>query len=341
MQIKDLGEFSLIERIAKLLPPCSKDVVMGVGDDVAVVDTREDHYLLFTCDIQVEGTHFPASVSSYQLGRKAAAVNLSDIGAKGGTPSHFLVSLALRTDTAVEWVDEFYMGLIKEASQYDANVIGGNLSCIQGPQVIDLFLVGKVQKDQLILRKGAKPGDSVLVTGRLGDAKGGLTLMTRQDLKEKLDAKEADALVQAQTAPTPRIKEGQIIAQSGKATSMIDISDGLAQDLLHICQASRVGARIYAKHIPQSSPLENLAHLLGIPAWKLALDGGEDYELCFTAPAKKAQQLAREVEERTGTLVTIIGEVLPIERGWWMVTPHGKEIPIRAKGWNHFKDKRV
>ena len=341
MKIRELGEFRLIERIARLLAPCSKDVVVGVGDDVAVVDTGGDDYLLLTCDIQVEKTHFLPSASPHQLGRKAAAVNLSDIGAKGGKPLHFLVSLALRTDTPVEWVEDFYKGLGEEASRYGTDIIGGNLSRIQGPQVIDLFLMGKVKKDRLLLRKGAKPGDLVLVTGQLGGARGGLLLLAQKDLKEKMDPQKAEALIQAQKTPTPRLKEGQIIARSGKATAMLDISDGLAQDLLHICQASGVGARIRAGRIPFSCALENLAQLLKIPPWRLALMGGEDYELCFTVSAREAEKLAEEVKRSTGTPVTIIGEVLPQRKGQWLVTPQGEEVPLSSEGWNHFKEAKI
>lgn len=338
MLIKDLGEFDLINRIAQLLPPCSRDVVVGVGDDVAVVDTGGDHYLLLTCDIQVENTHFLPSVSPHQLGRKAAAVNLSDIGAKGGEPLHFLVSLALRAETSVRWVDEFYRGLGEEASRHGADIIGGNLSHTQGPQVVDLFLTGKVKKDWLLLRKGARPGDKVLVTGQLGNAKGGLFLLTQESLREKLTPEGAETLLTALLTPTPRVREGQTIAASHMATAMLDISDGLAQDLLHICEASGVGVRIWAEKIPLSLALEALAQLLSTTPWLLALEGGEDYELCFTSPAGEAEELAEEVERATGTPVTIIGEVLPQKEGQWIVTPQGKETPLSPRGWNHFRE---
>ncbi len=340
MRIKDLGEFGLIKRIGRLLPPCSGDVVVGVGDDVAVVDTGGKHYLLLTCDIQVENTHFLPSVSPYQLGLKAAAVNLSDIGAKGGEPLHFLVSLALRAETSVEWVDEFYRGLGEGASRHGADIIGGNLSHTQGPQVVDLFLTGRVKKEELLLRGGARPGDKVLVTGQLGNAKGGLFLLTQEDLREKLTPERAEALLTALLTPTPRVREGQAIARTGKATAMLDISDGLAQDLLHICEASRVGVRIWAEKIPFSFALEELGQLLGTPPWLLALEGGEDYELCFTSPAEEAEELAEEVERTTGIPVTIIGEVLPQEEERWLVTPQGEERLLSPRGWNHFREAK-
>ncbi len=340
MRIKDLGEFGLIERISRLLPPYLKDVMVGVGDDVAVVETEGDNYLLLTCDIQVENTHFLPSASPHQLGRKAAAVNLSDIGAKGGKPLHFLISLALRAETPVEWADNFYQGLVEEASRYGADIIGGNLSSIQGPQVVDIFLAGQVRKDRLLLRKGARPGDLILVTGQLGDARGGLLLLTQENLKEKIDPQKAKDLIQAQVTPTPRVKEGQIIAHSGKATAMLDISDGLAQDLLHICQASEAGARIWADRIPLSSALGNLAQFMEIPPWKLALEGGEDYELCFTVPEAHAQEVSQRIEEATGTRVTVIGETLQPQEGQWVIPPRGEKEPLNQKGWNHFREGR-
>ncbi len=336
MQIRDLGEFGLIERISRLLPPYAKDVVAGVGEDVAVVETQGDCYQLFTCDIQIEGTHFYPSVSPYCLGRKAAAVNLSDIGAKGGEPLHFLVSLALRSECQVKWVEEFYVGLCEEASRYGADIAGGNLSHINGPQVIDLFLMGKVKKDRILLRSGAKPGDVVMVTGHLGNAKGGLLLEKRSI--DGICPEMAKFLLRAWQVPTPRVKEGQVIAQSRKATAMIDISDGLAQDLLHICDASGVGVEVWANRIPVSPALEGLARILNVPVWRLALNGGEDYELCLTAPEEEAQELAREVKKATGTLLSVVGRILPLEEGTWLIMPDGERRPLGSRGWDHFME---
>ncbi len=340
MKLKDVGEFGLIDRIARLLPPYSREVVVGVGDDVAVLDTPQDHYLLLTCDIQVEGSHFLPDPDPFLLGRKAAAVNLSDIGAKGGEPLHFLVSLALKPDTPVEWVEGFYKGLGLEASRFGADIIGGNLSSTQGPQVVDIFLVGRVKKEQLILRKGAQPGDTIMVTGDLGKARGGLLVLTGKVAEEKLPREEKETLLEAFLTPTPRVKEGQIIAATGGVSAMLDISDGLAQDLIHICESSHVGARIWAEKLPLSPALVSLARALGMPPWTLALEGGEDYELCFTVPSARAREVAQRVEEATGTRVTAIGEILPSPGQRVLVTPLGEEIPLAPRGWNHFKEER-
>ncbi len=340
MKIKELGEFGLIERITRLLPPYSWDVVVGVGDDVAVLNTPQDHYLLLTCDIQVEGSHFLPDTPPRLLGRKAAAVNLSDIGAKGGEPLHFLASLALKPETPVDWVEEFYRGLRKEAQTFGADIIGGNLSSTQGPQVLDIFLMGRVEKERLLLRRGARPGDVVMVTGDLGNAHGGLLILTRDQLGEALPPEARKPLLDAFLTPTPRVKEGRTIASTGKATAMLDMSAGLAQDLLHICQASQVGVRIWAERLPISPALEKLARTLQVPSWTLALEGGEDYELCFTVPRVHAREVSQKVEQTTGTRVTAIGQILASPRERILVTPQGEEIPLTPRGWNHFREEK-
>ncbi|MGC8838897.1 MAG: thiamine-phosphate kinase [Anaerolineae bacterium] len=336
MKISSLGEFPLIRRVAERLPPYLPDVRVGVGDDVAVLEQDEWSYLLATCDIQVEGVHFlRASITPFQLGRKAAAINLSDIAAKGGEPLHFLVSLVLPPGTEVAWVDALYDGLREEASRYGADIVGGNMSKTGGPLVVDLFLMGRVNREHLLLRSGARPGDEVWVTGSLGNSAAGLALLLQPDLPVGEAVREP--LLAAHLTPTPRVREGQAIARRQQATAMIDLSDGLSSDIGHICEASGVGVRLWAERLPVSPQARHVAALVGKRAWEWALSGGEDYELCFTAPPGAGAALAAAVQEATGTPVTWVGEILPEAEGRWLRLEDGRDIPLEGVGWDHFR----
>ncbi len=337
MKISDLGEFPLIDRVSRRIPPYREDVAVGAGgDDVAVLRLNDHTYQLATCDIQVEGAHFLRdSITAYQLGRKAAAINLSDIAAKGGTPQHFLVSLALPPHTEVGWVDALYDGLTEEASRYGADIVGGNMSKTDGPIVVDVFLLGQVPQEEVLLRSGAQVGDLVLVTGWLGDSAAGLALILQPELP--LGKEERERLVAAHLTPTPRVWEGRAIAQRRRATAMIDLSDGLSSDIGHICDESHVGVRLWAQRLPVSGAARRVAQLTKRLDWALALQGGEDYELCFTAPPEAEGDVAAAVGEATGTSVTCIGEVLPEEAGRWVQDLDGTDMPLRGKGWDHFR----
>jgi len=334
VDVSELGEFGLIERIAARLPRYRQDVRAAVGDDVAVLALDAENYLLATCDVQVEGVHFlRKSITPYRLGRRAAAINLSDIAAKGGTPEHFLVSLALPGALEVDWVEELYEGLGKEATAYGADIVGGNLSRTDGPVVVDAFLLGKVKVEEVVLRSGARAGDVVLVTGSLGGGAAGLALLDRGEAGLSAEYK---GVLEGHLVPTPRVKEGLAIARSGRATSMIDVSDGLSSDVGHICDESRVGVRLLAERLPLSSGVRSVAEVTGRTDWALALQGGEDYELCFTVPPEAEEEVAGRVAEEAGTPVTRIGEILPRDEGRWVVLPEGSEIPLVATGWDHF-----
>jgi thiamine-monophosphate kinase len=201
--------------------------------------------------------------------------------------------------------------------------------------VVDVFVLGRVARDHLLLRSGARPGDHVLVTGTLGESSAGLALMREPSIELESGAREH--LLARHYTPTPRLAEAAVIAKSGQATAMIDLSDGLSSDAGHICERSDVGVRIWVHRLPTSPAIRRVARSTGRQPWQLALQGGEDYELCFTAPSGAAEQLASAVEEETGTMVTIIGTILPEAEGRWLVLEDGTEIPLEAKGWEHFK----
>jgi thiamine-monophosphate kinase len=336
MRISELGEFPLIDRVAEIVAVDRDDIVVGIGDDVAVLaGGGGDEWLLAKVDIQVEGVHFvPGSISAHDLGRKALAINLSDIAAAGGRPHHALVSLALPAETEVAWVEELYRGLRQEGDRYGVVVVGGNMARSPGGIVVDVFVLGRVRREHLLLRSGAQPGDCVLVTGTLGDSAAGLALL--QDPGLDLDAVHRQMLLARHFTPTPRLPESTVIARRGGATAMIDVSDGLSSDVGHICERSGVGVRLWVARLPLSPAARQVAGAIGRPFWELALEGGEDYELCFTAPPGAAEELAAAVERETGTPVTVVGEILADEDRW-LVGEDGTEVPLQARGWQHFR----
>jgi thiamine-monophosphate kinase len=337
MRISELGEFPLIDRLTQYLPPYLDDVVRGVGDDVAVVRLNDERYLLLTCDIQVEGVHFlPQAITPYQLGRKIAAINLSDIGAMGGRPSHALVSLALPPDTEAEYLDAMYQGLAEEMSRHQADVVGGNMARA-GQMIIDLFLTGEVAPAHLLLRNGARPGDRVVVTGRLGASRAGLALVLDPDLRAHLPEAHVEAVLQAHFTPTPRVAEGQFAGAFGRVTAAIDLSDGLAADVGHICDESGVGVRLFAQALPIEEPTRAVAQAAGADPLHWALFGGEDYELCLAVAPERAEPLVEALTEATGTPARVIGEFLPVQAGRALVWPDGRESPLKPRGWDHFR----
>ena len=337
MRIDELGEFGLIDRIHKALPAPSGDVLMGIGDDVAVLRTGGERVWLATCDVQVEGAHFLRSaITPKNLGRKALAINLSDIASAGGRPRFALISLGLPNSLEVEFIDGLYEGLRSEAEPFGVDIVGGNISSSKLGIFIDITLVGDAPPQDVLLRSGAKPGDQILVTGTLGDAAAGVALLLDAGLGT---TSEYTTLALARRDnPTPRVREGQVIGASHLASAMIDVSDGLAGDLGHICERSQVGARLFAEKLPVAPANRALAQAARGDEWSFALHGGEDYELLFTVPPQRAELLAGQVRNETGTPVAIIGEILPAEAGQELVLPDGSSIPFQPRGWDHFKE---
>lgn len=329
-----MGEFTLIDRLTKNLPAYTENVIVGIGDDCAVLDWNKDLYQLATCDVQVSGVHFlPEIATPQQIGEKAIAVNISDIAAMGGTPNSCLVSLLLPKDIKTEYVDKLYQAIISSCKKYNIQIIGGNISSAK-QLAIDIFLLGQVKHDELLLRSGAKPGDKILVTGTLGDAAAGLALLQNQHVQISEAAKES--LINRQLSPVPRIKESVIIAKSKKATAMIDISDGLAGDVQHLCDRSAVGIVLWEDAIPIKKETISVAQQLQKDPVAFALEGGEDYELLFTAPAKEVDEIIATVKEKTGTQITVIGEVVSKKEGLTIRSKNGENKSLKINSWDHF-----
>lgn len=332
--IKDLGEFGLIARIDQGLVRRDPDVIVGIGDDTAALRVSGERLILATCDVQIEGEHFLRErTEPYLLGRKSMAINLSDIAAMGGLPKYALISLGLPLDLPVDFVDELYRGFQEELSPFEAEIVGGNLS--RAPVImVDITLLGELEPEQVMLRAGARIGDAIAVTGFLGDSAAGLALL---NLEPEAQDDDAVHVMAAHRSPTPRIREGHAIAQAGMATAMDDLSDGLASDLSHIVESSRVGAVIRAEALPISDSTLRVASRVGRRAVDLALHGGEDYELLFTAPPARLDELHSVVAKETGTPVTVVGEILPPEEGALLELEDGTRIPLSATGWDHFR----
>ena len=340
MRISELGEFGLIERIKRALPQSSSEVVVGIGDDVAVLKGAGPEYLLATCDIQVENVHFLRSaITPYQLGRRIAAINVSDIAAMGGAPQWALVSLALPPDLETDFVDALYQGMQEELGRGGAAIVGGNLSRMEQAVAIDLCLLGKVLPENLLLRSGACRGDLIMVTGTLGDSRAGLELVREPGLFVSEECRR-----QAGTrhlTPQPRLPEGQVLGCSGLVHAMADVSDGLLADLGHICRASRVGAEIWLGNLPVGTAAREVAQATGQDALNWALSGGEDYELLFTVASECAAEVQKILKEETGTLCHVVGQVVAEAEGVHIRLEDGKTTTSSEKraGWDHFSGR--
>jgi thiamine-monophosphate kinase len=337
--ITELGEFELIARLTHGLSTHTPDDI-GVGDDCAVLDMGAPHLLLATCDSQVENVHFTLRTSSpAQIGHKALAINLSDIAAMGGTPRYALISLVLPAHVSVAVLDGIYEGLRALAQHYDTALVGGNISGAgQGEQLmIDITLLGVVERGRVLLRSGAHEGDLLCVTGTLGDSGAGFYSLLHPEI-----ALSADALTylhERHTAPTPRVAVGRVLNSFGPSivTAMVDISDGLSGDLTHLCERSNVGARIDLAHLPLSSPLRSLATATSCDPYDWALHSGEDYELLFAVNAQHLTEVQQAVLAATGTSVTVIGTVLSAREGLRLVSPDGSTRRLASKSWDHLK----
>jgi thiamine-monophosphate kinase len=315
MLAEELGEFGLIERIRQ-----NSRLSLSPYDDAAIIPLKEEKLLLVATDMLVENVHFSLDfINPYEIGWRAMASNLSDIAAMGGVPTHFLVSLCIKPNTKVDFVDDLYRGMEELGAQFGLGLAGGDIN--RGERfIINLTVVGEVEKGSVVRRDGARCGDKIVVTGSLGEAECGLSIL-------KKGCSGMDKIIKKHTMPSPRVKEARAIISTCKISAMIDISDGLVADLYHIVEASGVGANIYLEKLPLSQDLKRQAKLLSLDPVELALYGGEDYELLFTA--KELTSIPQlEVP------LTVIGEIIQ-EKGLFLIY-NGKKEKIFPKGYRHF-----
>jgi thiamine-monophosphate kinase len=333
--VGEIGEFGLIARLRAICTQgrgAGDEVLLGIGDDAAAFRVEPGRAVLATCDIQIENVHFRSGcISPYQLGRRSVAVNQSDIASMGGEPTLALVSVTLPPELPVESFDAMFLGMRDQMAEFSAAIVGGNLA--RGDKlVVDVFLLGKADPGRILTRAGAEPGDVIYVTGELGASAAGLALLSHSDPPPA----GLTRLVEAHLQPRPRVREGVAIARAGLARAMIDISDGLAADLHHICEASRVGAEVRQADVPCAEGIETVAEMCGADPWHYVLFGGEDYELLFTVRADAAERVP-DLAKRLGTPVHRIGTILPPEYGIQLLGPDGTRVPLTATGWDHFQ----
>ncbi len=335
MEISQLGEFGLIDRLTAGLQPINPTTIKGVGDDCAVIRNR-DTDILVTTDLLLEGVHFDLTyVPLKHLGYKSAIVNFSDVYAMNGKPKQITVSLGISKRFTVEHIEELYAGIRLACEIYGVDLIGGDTTSSRQGLVISITCIGEAESDKIVSRSGAKDTDLICVSGDLGAAYMGLQLLEREkvasagqkDFVPQFQGKEY--LVERQLKPEARRDIVDELAKAGIVPpSMMDISDGLSSELLHICKQSDAGCRIYEDRIPIDYQTAIMAEELGMNLVTAALNGGEDYELLFTVPLHCHDQ----IEKLPG--IKLIGHITKPSLGCAMITRDGNEIPLKAQGWN-------
>ena len=335
-EISQIGEFGLIDRQTENLKNVNESTVLGVGDDCAIMRYK-DTDLLVSTDLLLEGVHFDLTyVPLKHLGYKAVVVNLSDVYAMNGTPRQITVSLGISKRFAVEHIDALYDGIRLACQVYGVDLVGGDTTASRQGLVISITAIGDAPADMVARRDGARDTDLICVSGDLGAAYMGLQLLEREkvasagqkDFQPDFSGKEY--LVERQLKPEARKDIVEALRNAGiKPTSMIDVSDGLSSELLHICKRSHTGCRIYEDRIPIDYQTAVMAEELGMNLVTAALNGGEDYELLFTVPLHEHEK----VEKIPG--IKVIGHITKEDLGCAMITRDGNEIPLKAQGFNH------
>lgn len=337
-EISRLGEFGLIERLTKDFPLRNVSSRLGAGDDAAILNFGGEDVLV-TTDLLLEGVHFDLRyVPLKHLGYKAAIVNFSDVYAMNGTPRQITVSLGISSRFTVEHIEELYAGIRLACEVYGVDLVGGDTSASVTGLVISVTCIGEAKADEVVRRSGAKPTDLICVSGDLGAAYMGLQLLEREnkvavgsgrDFQPDFAGKEY--ILERQLKPEARKDIVAILREKGiLPTAMMDVSDGLSSELLHICKASNVGCRVYEDRIPIDYQTAVMAEEFNMNLVTAAMNGGEDYELLFTVPLTDKDK----IETING--IRMIGYVTKPELGAAMVTCDGSEIPVRAQGWNAF-----
>jgi len=337
-QISELGEFGLIEHLTKSIKIKNGTTIKGIGDDAAVLDYNNKK-ILVTTDLLVEGIHFNLIYTPLKhLGYKAVAVNLSDICAMNGVPRQITVSIAISKKFTVEAIEELYEGIRLACEKYGIDLIGGDTSSSLTGLLISVTAIGEANETDIVYRSGAKVNDLICVSGDLGAAYMGLQLLEREkymfteNSKIQPDFSGHEYILERQLKPEPRIDIIKKLTEINvKPTSMIDISDGLSSELMHICKNSNVGCKIYSEKIPIDITTCNMANEFNIAPEIAALNGGEDYELLFTVSLKDYEKIKNLKE------ISVIGNIIDESDGMNLISDDGKQIPITAQGWNGIK----
>ncbi|MFN5148403.1 MAG: thiamine-phosphate kinase [Flavobacteriia bacterium] len=337
-ELSQLGEFGLIDHLTKDLSNTQESTLLGVGDDAAVISISEEEAMLLSTDMLVEGVHFNLMYMPLKhLGYKAVAVNVSDICAMNGIAEQIIVSLAVSSRFPLEALEELYDGIRYACTNYNVDLVGGDTTSSVSGLIINISVVGRAKRSQISYRSGAKEHDLLVVTGDLGAAYMGLQVLEREkqvfesnpDIQPDLDGH--DYIIERQLKPEARKDVIGFLKELGVVpTSMIDISDGLASEILHICKASKVGCHVYDEKIPIDAKTSMTAIDFNLDPSTCALNGGEDYELLFTIKQDDYDKI------KGNPHMTVIGHMTNEQDGIYYIDKNGSAITLRAQGWNHF-----
>ena len=336
-----LGEFGLISRIASRVAP-HESVITGIGDDAAVTALTPGMRLLTSTDMLLENVHFRrAWHHPHTLGRKSLAVSISDIAAMGGIPRWALLSVAIPSDLPLDFIDDFMRGFLELASEYNVTLIGGDTCSSRSGVTISVTIMGEQSPDLIVCRSGARPDDDIWVTGTLGDAALGLTLVEGFNSSQPPDrcrslsgVEGVDFLLSRLLNPTPRVSVALALAEAGVATAMIDVSDGIRADFGHIAELSGVGGTLLIADLPLSDMFRSLTADLPVIPYYHAISGGENYEICFTADYSDREKIA-DCAKKCGIAATRIGIVTKFS-GVKVLNRDGTPFTARTEGFNHF-----
>lgn len=339
-EISSLGEFGLIDHLTRDFKIKNPSTLKGVGDDCAVID-YDGKRTLVTTDLLLEGIHFDLTYTPLKhLGYKAVAVNLSDVYAMNGTPRQITVSLGISKRFTVEHINELYSGIYAACEKYGVDLVGGDTSASVTGLLISITCLGEAQEGDIVYRNGARDTDLICVSGDLGAAYMGLQLLERERVASagqkdfQPDFAGREYLLERQIKPEPRADVIAEMRELGiRPTAMMDVSDGLSSELLHICKESGVGCRVYENRIPIDYQTAVMAEELNMNLVTAAMNGGEDYELLFTVPLTDHEKVEQMKTAR------LIGRITKPELGAYMVTRDDAEMEIRAQGWNAFNNE--
>ncbi|UKJ07817.1 thiamine-phosphate kinase [Solitalea lacus] len=337
-ELSQMGEFGLIDHLTKNVKIYNDSTIKGIGDDAAVVSHGKKKTLVST-DLLIEGVHFDLMyVPLKHLGYKAIMVNLSDICAMNGTPTQVTVSIAMSSRFSLEAIEDLYTGMLLACDKWKIDMIGGDTSTSQKGLIISITVLGEANEESIVYRNGANKGDLICVSGDLGGAYMGLQMLERekavflQTPNVQPDLEGKDYILERQLKPDARMDIVELLkALSIKPTAMIDISDGLASETLHICKQSNVGCKLYEEKIPIDQLTYNTAREFNLDPTVCALNGGEDYELLFTVSQADYDKIKSQPD------ISIIGHITDESEGTYLVSKSGNVHEIKAQGWNAFK----
>ena len=333
-----LGEFGLINRLQQTITLRQPSTTLGIGDDAAILSLPAEQDTVISTDLLVEGVHFDLTFCPLKhVGYKAVAVNVSDMAAMNATPTQIVVGIAVGARYSVEAIEELYEGMRLACEAYNVDLVGGDTTASRGGLTISVTVLGQVAQGQAVRRSGAQSNDLLCVTGDLGGALLGLQVLEREkqawqaDPEFQPELEKYSYVVQRQLRPEARMDVIYELRELGiTPTSMIDISDGLASETLHLCQASAVGARIFTENLPIANPTLEVAEEFNLDPIMCMLNGGEDYELLFTVPLADHDKIKNHPD------ITIIGHMVPQSEGANLITKAGQAVPLQAQGFKHF-----